>query len=558
MSREKKQEVTDTEIEEFLQNPYLLHNIGLLCRDVIQETDNILYTMLVVLEKQSIEVQGLTSAGKNTIANRAVELFPEGWIIDFTGVSDKAIRHLPDHIRGLYVRERKAVKTGGASEETTSEYDIKMAISEGKIKILQTVKNTESKTGFKTIIREVKVDSFIITTTAEAGPEEYENRFHFCRARDDPEQNRRVGRFQLGEAEKPTWTRARRNLGDFEIVREALRDVEKNAPPAVILYASELENVFDFEKPSVRRNIPKLLGVIEACARLHYKQRQVIENNGERNIIATPEDLYIVLDIASMSLTQTLGIMSKPVAETLEKCRELHRKDIAISTRSVATAFSWSGITVAGPTIRDRLYTLEKRGYIARQEERAEKNALIFDLTVNDETPISSLISLATDAKRSDLLKRFKTGLEAVCGSSLLDKDEPRSYIQPLTGLQVNTTYVIYDNVSSAKNTSSLQKDTLPQTGFKPNLGSVDEKKAFQSVGNQTSDTKHDLPDQHKFYKKAEKDGDVEKTAKSTVDPEPKKHSGPSEKGFRCPNHPEILLKTEADVRRHMKEIHGE
>lgn len=103
-----------------------------------------------------------------------------------------------------------------------------------------------------------------------------------------------------------------------------------------------------------------------------------------------------------------------------------------------------------------------------------------------------------------------------MCGSSLFNKDAPRGYTHPLTGGPIDTTYLI--STGKETSTSFTEKDTLPQTGIKPISNSVAEKKPFQSVGSQTRDTNRpDIPEQHEFYKKADKTGDVEKTAKTTL-----------------------------------------
>ncbi len=138
-------------VEDLLSSPDLLYKIGQMFPTIINETDNIRYGILVVLAKHSIEIRGQTSSGKNVVASAIQMAYPEGWIKDFTGLTQKALRHIPDHLRGLYIREKRALKTGGADEESDAEYDVKMAISEGKLKIWITVRDPESPTGWKVV-----------------------------------------------------------------------------------------------------------------------------------------------------------------------------------------------------------------------------------------------------------------------------------------------------------------------------------------------------------------------------------------------------------------------
>jgi hypothetical protein len=419
-------------IDELLASKDLLFRIGKSFPTVVNEADNILYGDLVILAKQSIEIRGGSSGGKNAVGSAIQESYPEGWIKDFTGLTTKALRHLPDHIRGVYIREKRALKTGGADEESDAEFDVKMAISEGFLKIWIPKKDPMSDTGWTTVEKKIKVDSFILTTTAEAAAEEYENRLHLTRIRDDAGQSQRVVEFILEQAEKPTWDKVTQDGADTEVVRGVFAAAE-NAPPTVIPYAKILVDAFSFDRTAVRRNVPKLLGLIAASARIHHKQRVSITGpNGEVNLVAYPEDLYMVLSIGRKALVQTLDFMSPPIAETLNVCVILAKESVDITVRSVMDRLRSEGVRVAHPTVYKRLKTLEERGYLARRDDRDRNNALVLDVVGQKaESPLSTL---NTNEKRLEIERRFRSWLEAV--GKTTEVSEARTYVDPIEGTE--------------------------------------------------------------------------------------------------------------------------
>lgn len=416
--------------DELASGPDLLHRLGMLFPTVVNEADNILYGILVVLAKNSIEIRGESSSGKNAIGSAIQSAYPDGWIKDFTALTSKALRHLPNHIRGVYVREKRALKTGGANEESDAEYDVKMAISEGCIKMWIPTRDQSSETGWTTVEKKVVVDSFILTTTAEAAPEEYENRLHLTRARDDSGQSQKVVEFQLKQAEKPIWYRTVVDTNELNVAREVLTMAEK-APPAMIPYATLLEDAFTYDKPAVRRNAQKLLGLIDACAKIHHKQRaSIVGPNGEVSLIAYPEDLYMVLSVGRIALPQTMRLLSQPMVDTLVRCLEIANKGDDITVRGVMLELESKDLKASQPTVYKRLKTLEQRGYLARRGERDDKNALLYDLVGNRVD--SPFAILDTNEKRLEIEERFESFLEGV--GKTTEVTRARTYIDPTTG----------------------------------------------------------------------------------------------------------------------------
>ncbi|MHB8603378.1 MAG: hypothetical protein ACYC9R_12165 [Nitrosotalea sp.] len=369
INREKWLSGLRPQAEALLSDPNMVTRI----RDsfkTVNEQDSELYALHAIMQKQSVEIRGSSSTGKNTIADEVCEYLPPGWAKKITGLTDKAIRYLPAGLRVLYLAERRGMESGDADKESTSMYDVKLAISEGKITILVTEKDPETNQ-FVTNEREVKIDSFLITSTSEQVQPEYDNRLHLLDARDDREQNQLVVH-EILKQEK-TLPSNRKNNDDFKkVAQAALEIVDIEAPDKVLIaFADLMEDCFDYNKSFVRRNIKKLLAVIHASARLHFKQRPIISDEGKKIIIAVPADLQSVLIFGERALTSTFTILTEPQMETLQACKNLYDRNDEITTKSVfAELQKISKRENKENTVYRRLKSIAFKGYLVPDEKQ--------------------------------------------------------------------------------------------------------------------------------------------------------------------------------------------
>ncbi len=332
---------------------------------LVGERDTAVHLLMVVMAKGSAEVHGNSSGGKNTLVDHVLEAVPRSWWMKITGMSDKAIRNLPSDIRILYVAERRHI---GENEESNAEFDMKLGMSEGTLAVAVSEKQDNGR--YETKIRKVVVGSFISTSPDVAAPPQLENRLHILAIRDDPAQNERVRDEQLKRAKLPSWSK-RDYLKERKIARRALEIIDKEAPPRVIIpYAESLKPILDTRSTNVRRNTPKLLNLIEASARIHYRQRPRIKGpDGQEDIVSMVKDLEVVLSVGSRALKQTLNVMTEKLGSIIEVCRAMDKRGEAITTRGILTELRDSKTTSvqSAETVREIMRLLEDRGVVLRR-----------------------------------------------------------------------------------------------------------------------------------------------------------------------------------------------
>lgn len=371
----------DGEAREMLKDPKMFDAIGKSFLTV-NESDNILYIHLSIIERQSVEIRGESASGKGTIADEACSYLPSCWWIKVEGLSDKALRYLTDDLRLLYIAERRGLRSGGADDESNAEQDVKLMISEGVLRIPTVVKDPQSRLGYTTRFREVRIGSFLTTTTSEVSQPEYENRFHIINARDDRAQNEAVVDQILKDAATLPWER-RDNSRMRMIVQRAYAIVDNEAPKeAVIPFSSLMKEGFDLSRAHVRRNIKKLIALVRASARLHFMQRSILlgKDGLPRAAIAVPEDLQNVLAVGNRALESTFSVMSQAAIETLRACQEIaesaERKEI--TTKTVFEELQKTR-SLAEPTVYKRLQTLCKKGFLRADKITPETIAISND-----------------------------------------------------------------------------------------------------------------------------------------------------------------------------------
>jgi len=413
------------EAEKLLEDPALLHRIHNAQGDVEGEDKNKVLIPVLNFAKQSLEVQGETSAGKNTLVDSALSLFPRDWWKKITGLTDKSIRYLGETLRTLYLAERRAMRTG---EESTAEYDIKLMISEGELKVLVTVPDPENPKKFKAEEIGTKIENVILTSTELVVPQELQNRIWVLRVDDSKDQNRRVRDSKLLDAEKlpsekPDFT------GDKETIQAAFALAEEEAPKNfVIPYATILKPLLDEKETRVRRDTDKLISLIGGIARLFYRQRLLLDNNGEKVLVSSPEDFWIALKIGSTAIKETFTDMTERDVRILKWCKELADDEKQISTK---TLHQLTGKSDA--SCQKYLRALQLKGFLI-EEERGAHGLKLYSLKISDRNQfgIDQIPICEMKIKYENWLKRQNLR------SDLRETPDP-VLIDPITGVKVES-----------------------------------------------------------------------------------------------------------------------
>ncbi|HLQ03338.1 MAG TPA: hypothetical protein VK114_00960, partial [Nitrososphaerales archaeon] len=354
---------------EWLESPSLLYNLqeAISRREAQQdylvgEEDNAIQLLFDVIQKQSVEVRGESGGGKNTLCDRVLSIVPPEWYRKIGGLTDKSLRYLEPSVRILYIAERRGLGLGDL--ESTPEYDMKVSISEGELTYLEVVRDKESGEQ-KTVERTVRVGQFI-TTSTEPAFAQLENRVDVIQIRDDVAQNEKVRDEQLRKAGTFPWD-AKSYDEQVKVAQYCVRmvDRETGGLDVLIPFGDCLKPILRTEATSVRRNGLKILNMVEACAKVHYRQRPRVKSRGQEVIVACPLDLMIVLNIAGRNLEQMLSEATPKMVSVFELAREVDgRKDKITTPTLLALAREKKLSQLGRRSIQDTVRTLTERGIL--------------------------------------------------------------------------------------------------------------------------------------------------------------------------------------------------
>lgn len=278
---------------------------------LVGESDNVAQLILEMTARQSVLVDGASSGGKNSLVDAVSSIMPVGWVRKVTDMTENALRWLNENVlyHTLYVAELRP----SGEEESTSQFNMKLLISEGELVLLWPKK---SEGGMETVERRVRVDQFLLTSSRWV-PSELLNRLSVLHIHDDEKTTGEVIKAKLRK-------KAQRRFTDYTFKQGAARwamelILERTERLAVLIpFAESLDSIIPKDRPSSRRDADKLTRLIEASAKLHFMQRPIIETDGEKWIIASLDDLWDVLEKAGSNLRQTLGGLTDKEKELIE------------------------------------------------------------------------------------------------------------------------------------------------------------------------------------------------------------------------------------------------
>jgi len=344
--------------EKLLNDPEFLWKLHEANRDIVREDKNRVLIPILEFGKFSFEVSGKTASGKNTLVDWCLKTIPTHWCEKVTGLSDKAVRYLPDNIRTLYIAERRGLKTG---EESTAEYDVKVNISEGKLRIWVVMIEEGKKP--EAVLIETGVENVIMTSTDITMPLELENRMLDVPTDESLKQNQFVQDRQLSEKAKLPSQRIN-TKAEKKLFRAAFTILDDEAPNDVVIpFANELKPVLPNLAPHIRRNTPKLLALIETVARIYYKQLPIVMDGDIPVIVATPEIFWLTWRIADRAITSAvIGLTDK------QKKGWMFCKEMLLSDGQVTNAGLCKKMGFGSGSGRKMLNKFQDLGAIVKQK----------------------------------------------------------------------------------------------------------------------------------------------------------------------------------------------
>jgi hypothetical protein len=260
----------------------------------------------------NVSVGGSSSAGKNYLIGTVARLIPEEDKKNLTGMSPKALMYA-----GEDEFQHKAVFIAEYEGVSGADYPIRTMQSEQVIEY-EYVESTSN--GIQKKTRQVKGPSaFIQATTRVTLHPENETRLLFLQMDESEEQTRAINKRQAQEAEKRGLACPPDRCPEWQILLRGLRARSVRIP-----FASQLAAALPGRVRS-RRDLPKLLGLIEASAYLHQHRRQI---DADGNIIAAWQDYHIAKELFEHSYYT--GPESK-VGELLRAAEKFGTDDFAVA-----------------------------------------------------------------------------------------------------------------------------------------------------------------------------------------------------------------------------------
>lgn len=256
-----------------------------------------------------VVVHGESAGGKNNLARRAFELLPSRYVLSVSGLSEHALEYRGGRIEGVLLVDE-------AEGQGRAEYGLRVAMSEGRLTRLTVNKGEDGRNRAEEL--EVEVAASVVTTTTAPA-------LH-------AENQTRVFDLYVDEGEDVTREvlarRAREAAGTADVASEDVLGVWRAAvellepSPVTIPWAETLAEGFPTSAVRARRDFPRVLALVEACALLHQRQRP---RDDAGRIVATADDWRLVRPLVQ----EVLGPSMTGINETARELAELHDELVA-------------------------------------------------------------------------------------------------------------------------------------------------------------------------------------------------------------------------------------
>lgn len=278
----------------------LLRDPGLVCHfqqavkllGLIGEEDVALTILLSAVSRKMprpihVVVKSASSAGKNYVVGRVVQLAPPDDVVTVSDLSPHALHYIGNSLKGKVV---VVVETVGAER---AEYPLRVMMSEGELVTL-TAEKVEDEKGCRFETQRHVVEgpmAVIMTTTRGVLHGENETRILELNLDESVAQTERIMTEQARAAAEPPGP-------DDVLVQDRLRKLWRTAlamlapRDVVIPQAPELIESFPRTKVRARRDFAKLIALVQAHALLHQFQRPV---DDQGRVIAVNDDVQAAL-----------------------------------------------------------------------------------------------------------------------------------------------------------------------------------------------------------------------------------------------------------------------
>jgi hypothetical protein len=320
-------------------------------------------------------VQGPSSSGKSYLIERAARLFPAEAVIHATQMTPQALFHMrPGALahRLVVAGERSRVEDDERAEATRA---LREMLSSGKLTKLMPVKVEGNRIETVSIEQEGPI-AYVESTTLAKVFDEDANRCLMLHTDERSEQTRRVVR-RLADSYRGAGGAA--DPGRVVLRHHALQRMLRPCP-VVVPFADRLAELFPCERVEARRAFPHLIGMVQAAALLHQRQRPT---DAAGRLIATADDYHLARYLLDKPLSRLLrdGI-SDPAHRLYERLAERwpYRPDLDLAKRFTTTEVTKEHCG-SKSAVRGWLAELDDAGAVELVEEGRGRRPSVWKLT---------------------------------------------------------------------------------------------------------------------------------------------------------------------------------
>lgn len=376
-------------------------------------------------------ITGPSTVGKSHIVHKTLDFIPRHWWREWGDISPTFLKYVPDQDFCLLVIQERRGGEGSASIIRLSHRD------DGGLRIGVTIRDKD--TGEHTVLEKDLPPRGVCTTTTDImfNPEDA-SRNWMISLDDSYTQTEAIVKYKLNQAELPPKYMRDAKLAEqmAKVVRCALRILEDQDGFDVLVsvpYASKLKPMFQARYLRLRRDVDKLLSIIRIIAILHQKQRPTFEVDGQRYVVALPQDALMAFTICTKQLEETITGVQRRLERVLNAIKEMVLKDIEQITHNTVSSYLMTekGETTGASSKRVGVFMRElmNLGFLYR-----EKQGTSFHYWLEDSPPID----LETVQRLTDCQKEWIAPTLEYLERHGLPSTFPQEYIDPLTGEREN------------------------------------------------------------------------------------------------------------------------
>lgn len=343
-------------------------------------------------------ITGDSAGGKTHLVREVSKLFPDRMKLFFGGSSGKTLRYLDGKLEpleeygknenGEWKRWKKIVDLSGkilwfledvGSEEVFKDLRPILSRDQKEIHFTTVVKNRSKKGGEFYGNQDVYIrgcPSFVTTSTKGEILKETGTRVIQLSPDESKEQSRKIVKSKY-EKEKFYWEEE-----NYEDIHDFIDSLESK--DVYVCFGDLLE--FPLDNLNIRRDFDKIINLVKVSALLNQKDRKEITLKGKPVLVATTEDLCIILDLILPILKPTLMNLPKKLVtfyDWLIQYKEQH-PEFELTNTNIAKVKGLSQ-----PAVRNYCWNLVNSGKLLMTKEGSVNYYEIYNKEYNNVTNVT-------------------------------------------------------------------------------------------------------------------------------------------------------------------------